>query len=354
MPAIPSTNSASAAVASTVQGFPELAPQTTKPSPGVAARHSSTPADAPKQKVRFASNTDLASASAPRQLSISTSGLSTTQQPSSPRSGRHGTAHHASHAKAEPLRAAVQQTQLELAQAADSEKGPLQEAANAALVANLNHSSLLDKTIPMLHGAAHGAADGAMNAFGDKHKDGDKADAQAPAAPKHAKRWLAAADTTAVVPDERVALMNQLEAGAGDRLRETAAQQQQALAHGEKDQSRPLAAVENFVEGAGTKLAAAGAAGAAGAGVTMAMAGAATGGTAVAAAAATAVVGVGVDVAVNAGAGAIHGANKVRHEAKATFEVPKLEDLRAAVANGTPLAEVPTQTVPLFYVHHRD
>jgi hypothetical protein len=321
-----------------------------------SAKHLQTGGNAPPSRD---SSKGLASTNpaAPRQSSLA-KGLNSARAPASGLRTLSSSRQAASSDSPQPeaLREAVQNTQLALSQAPDSEKGQRQEAAHAALVANHHHhGSLLDKVMPTLQEAAHGAADGLLHSFGNKHEEGHEGTTPAQQTHQHVTRWLAAADTRAVVPDESVALMNKLEAGSGDRLRAAATQRQQDIAHGDNEHGRPLAAVENFVEGAGQKFVAAGAGAAAGVAVSAALAGAATGGTVFAAAAATAAVGVGVDVAVNTGAGALHGASRARHEMQDSMDVPKLEDLRAALAKGsTSLDEVPTQQVPLFYVHHRD
>jgi hypothetical protein len=320
-----------------------------------SAKHLQTGGNAPPSRD---SSKGLASTNpaAPRQSSLA-NGLNSARAPASGLRTLSSSRQAASSDSPQPeaLREAVQNTQLALSQAPDSEKGQRQEAAHAALVANHHHhGSLLDKVMPTLQEAAHGAADGLLHSFGNKHEEGHEG-TPAQQTHQHAKRWLAAASTSAVVPDESLALMNKLEAGSGDRLREAVTQRQQDIAHGDNEHGRPLAAVENFVEGAGQKFVAAGAGAAAGVALSTALAGAATGGTVIAGAAATAAVGIGVDLAVNTGAGALHGASRARHEMQDSMDVPKLEDLRAALAKGsTSLDEVPTQQVPLFYVHHRD
>lgn len=142
-------------------------------------------------------------------------------------------------------------------------------------------------------------------------------------------RQFAAIDARAVVPDEMVHLMNQMQPGAGDALRTQAAATQKDAAAIDSNSNVQLGQVSfDLVTAARFGIQGAQPLGVLGQ--------------------------VGAGLSVSATAGAVIGAVMAMRQSVATVEVPDLTALRQAAAQGTPLADVPRQPAPLFYAKHNN
>lgn len=145
-------------------------------------------------------------------------------------------------------------------------------------------------------------------------------------------RQFQAIDARAVVPDEMVGLMNQLKPGAGNELRDQVKAAQGEIARIDSPSNKQLGEIAfdavtaaRFAGQGGTPLGVAGQ--------------------------------MSFSLAVSATAGSVIGAVLATRQAVATADVPDLNALRQAVANGLAdgpavLAQVPTKSVPLFFARH--
>ncbi|MDR7149742.1 hypothetical protein J2W49_001697 [Hydrogenophaga palleronii] len=139
-------------------------------------------------------------------------------------------------------------------------------------------------------------------------------------------------DARAVVPDETVALMNQLKPGSGNELRDQVKANQGEITNISSASNVKLGQISFDAITAGR----------------FAMQGATPLGVAGQ---------VSVGLAVSATAGAAIGATMAVRQSVATMDIPKIDDLRQAVAAGLAdgpamLAQVPTNAVPLFFAKH--
>lgn len=139
-------------------------------------------------------------------------------------------------------------------------------------------------------------------------------------------------DARAVVPDETVALMNQLKPDSGNALRDQVKADQGEITN-ISSKSNVLLGQISFDAVTAGRFAIQGA-------TPLGAAGQVT-----------------VGLAVSATAGAAIGAVMGVRQSVATIDIPKIEDLRAAVASGpvdgaAALAQVPTNAVPLFFAKH--
>ncbi len=139
-------------------------------------------------------------------------------------------------------------------------------------------------------------------------------------------------DARAVVPEETVTLMNQLKPGSGNELRDQVKANQGEITNISSQSNVRLGQISFDAVTAG-RFAIQGA-------TPLGVAGQVT-----------------VGLAVSATAGAAIGATMGVRQSVATMDIPKIEDLRAAVASGpvdgaAALAQVPTNAVPLFFAKH--
>lgn len=139
-------------------------------------------------------------------------------------------------------------------------------------------------------------------------------------------------DARAVVPEETVTLMNQLKPGSGNELRDQVKANQGEITN-ISSQSNVLLGQVSFDAVTAGRFAIQGA-------TPLGAAGQVT-----------------VGLAVSATAGAAIGAVMGVRQSVATIDIPKIDDLRAAVASGpvdgaAALAQVPTNAVPLFFAKH--
>jgi len=139
-------------------------------------------------------------------------------------------------------------------------------------------------------------------------------------------------DARAVVPDETVTLMNQLKPGSGNELRDQVKANQGEISN-ISSKSNVLLGQISFDAVTAGRFAIQGA-------TPLGVAGQVT-----------------VGLAVSATAGAAIGAVMGVRQSVATMDIPKIDDLRAAVASGpvdgaAALAQVSTNAVPLFFAKH--
>jgi hypothetical protein len=231
-----------------------------------------------------------------------------------------------------------------------------------------------------MHEAGHGAAEGIKHVFGAHHDTGIEAvdnsalgqqavdnlvGGTGKLIDQHVVKPLlgsisrqhAPVDSTAIVPDEMRNLMNQIDQGSGDRLRASVEQQQKNIdSDSDKENKVTHIVAHKLIDEGAKKLGVTGAGVAAGAAASTALvaAGVATGGAAIAGAAVTAAVGVGIAAGTGAALGAFDGARKSAHKQMDKVEVPHMTQLRQAHQNGTPLSEVPTEKMSLFFTHHQE
>jgi hypothetical protein len=286
----------------------------------------------------------------------------------------------------EALRANMQQAHHDVSQpAADpQDRAQQQLAGHQALKEYSSHAGKKrDALVPMLRESAQGAADGVRNVLGHGQETGvamldDNELGQAVSgkvldeagefveehitdpAVKAIPRRHEPVDVTLLVPDEMVSLMNDMDKKAGgagdkgDKLRASILETQTATQEGGAQNAGPIGkAVHKLIDYGAAKLAGLGAGAAAGAAVAGAVAAAAVP-EAILVGVATAAATVAAAVGINGAVGAVQGAARAMHKVFDQVEVPDLDALRTAHAEGKPLSDVPTDKLNLFYTHRAE